>query len=61
MNIMFGLRRYADRLPIGLEKIIRGVSADTVKAFFQRWYRPERMAVVIVGDFADAGKSDFKT
>jgi predicted Zn-dependent peptidase len=49
--------RYADRLPIGLEKIIRQVSPETVKAFFSRWYRPELMAVVIVGDFTDAGEN----
>ena len=50
------LLRYADRLPIGLEKIIRGVSAPTIKAFYERWYRPENMAVVIVGDMEDAGE-----
>jgi hypothetical protein len=38
--------QYADRLPIGLESIIRNVPAETVKAFYDRWYRPENMAVV---------------
>ena len=51
------LLRYADRLPIGLEKIIRGVSPPTIKAFYERWYRPENMAVVIVGDMEDAGEA----
>ncbi len=36
--------QYADRLPIGLEKIIREVPADVVKAFYERWYRPQNMA-----------------
>ena len=47
------LPQYAERLPIGLESVIRHVDADTVKGFYQKWYRPERMAVVCIGDFAD--------
>ena len=46
--------RYADRLPIGLEKVIKGVTAETVKAFFHKWYRPENMAVIVVGDMGGA-------
>ena len=47
------LPQYAERLPIGLESVIRHVDAGTVKGFYQKWYRPERMAVVCIGDFAD--------
>eukprot|EP00892_Ulva_mutabilis_P009176 jgi/Ulvmu1/6630/UM003_0268.1 len=47
--------KYADRMPIGLESVIRGVSADTVLQFYQRWYHPHNMAVVVVGDFEDLG------
>ena len=47
------LPQYAERLPIGLESVIRHVDAATVKGFYCKWYRPERMAVVCVGDFAD--------
>lgn len=43
--------KYADRMPIGLESIIRNVSASTVKDFYNRWYHPAHMAVVVVGDF----------
>lgn len=43
--------KYADRMPIGLESIIRNVSASTVKEFYDRWYHPAHMAVVVVGDF----------
>ena len=45
------LLQYAERLPIGLKDIIEGVPAATVRAFYERWYRPENMAVVIAGDF----------
>jgi len=43
--------QYADRRPIGEEKVIRSVSAQRVRDFYRRWYRPENMAVVAVGDF----------
>lgn len=47
------LLQYAERLPIGLEKVIRTVSADTVKQFFRKWYHLHNMAVIAVGDFSD--------
>lgn len=50
---MVFLLQYADRLAIGLESVIRNVSASTVKAFYDKWYRPENMAVIVVGDFQD--------
>jgi zinc protease len=43
--------RYADRLPIGKTEIIQNAKVDTLKKFYQDWYRPELMAVVAVGDF----------
>lgn len=36
-KLMLQGARYADRLPIGLESVIKNVSADTVKAFYDRW------------------------
>lgn len=45
------LLQYAERLPIGLKDIVENVPASTVKAFYQRWYRPENMAVIVAGDF----------
>lgn len=45
--------QYAERLPIGKEDIIQWIPAWKVLAFYKRWYRPENMAVIAVGDFAD--------
>ncbi len=42
--------RYPDRLPIGLESSIRGAKSTDLQAFYHRWYQPENMAIVIVGD-----------
>lgn len=45
--------QYAERLPIGLEKVIRTVSHETVKQFYRKWYHLSDMAVIAVGDFSD--------
>jgi zinc protease len=43
--------RYAERLPIGKKEIIETFKHDTLKRFYNDWYRPDLMAVVAVGDF----------
>ncbi|GLT79043.1 hypothetical protein SLA2020_505530 [Shorea laevis] len=45
--------KYAERLPIGLEKVIRGVNTKTVKHFYHNWYHLSKMAVIAIGDFPD--------
>ncbi|CAK9136275.1 unnamed protein product [Ilex paraguariensis] len=45
--------KYAERLPIGLEKVIRTASSETVKQFYRKWYHLQNMAVIAVGDFPD--------
>lgn len=40
----------ADRSPIGTTATLNGATAAAVKAFHDRWYRPERAVVVISGD-----------
>ena len=46
--------RYAERLPIGKPEIIQNVNHDRLKQFYTDWYRPDLMAVVVVGDFDKA-------
>lgn len=41
---------YADRLPIGDINVIKTFPYDTLKAFYNTWYRPDLMAVAVVGD-----------
>jgi zinc protease len=38
------------RLPIGLTSVIETADRDLLKGFYDRWYRPDNMALVIVGD-----------
>lgn len=48
--VLFGGTRYADRLPIGKPEIITKGSRDAALRFYRDWYRPELMAVIVVGD-----------
>jgi zinc protease len=50
MPKIFNGSRYAQRLPIGQEAIIRSGSHDALRRFYKEWYRPDLMAVVVVGD-----------
>ena len=49
--IMYKNSRYAKRLPIGSPEIIENAPYNTVKRFYKDWYRPNLMAVSVVGDF----------
>jgi zinc protease len=48
--LLFKGSRYAERLPIGNPDIIRNATPDRLKQFYTDWYRPDLMAVVVVGD-----------
>ncbi len=43
--------KYADRLPIGKDDILKTFKPETIKKFYTAWYRPNLMAVVAIGDF----------
>src|SRR3546814_637340 len=43
--------RYADRLPIGKPEVIEKFEHQQLTSFYKDWYRPELMAVIVVGDF----------
>ncbi|WP_345267292.1 M16 family metallopeptidase [Nibrella viscosa] len=43
--------RYADRLPIGKEDVLRNFKKEALERFYRDWYRPDLMSVIAVGDF----------
>jgi len=49
-KVFFEGSLYNDRLPIGDMDIIKNISRERVKDFYEKWYRPDLMSVVIVGD-----------
>lgn len=44
----------ADRLPVGTETVIRTAPAARLRDLYDRYYRPERATLVMVGDFDPA-------
>ncbi len=42
--------RLAGRLPIGDEDIIRNATRELIKGYYDKWYRPDKAALVVVGD-----------
>ena len=46
--------QYAERLPIGTEESLKTFKLDAAKRFYADWYRPNLMAVVVVGDINQA-------
>jgi zinc protease len=50
----FNGSRYAQRLPIGQEAVISNFKHDALRRFQRDWYRPDLMAVVVVGDIEPA-------
>ncbi|HSR53497.1 MAG TPA: insulinase family protein [Acidobacteriota bacterium] len=45
--------RIPQRLPIGVQEARARFTADMTRAFYQKWYRPENVTVVLVGDLQD--------
>ncbi len=54
---LFAGSLYANRLPIGLDSIIKSQNYDTIRRFYKDWYRPDLMAVIVVGDI-EPGKAE---
>ena len=50
-QLIFGSSHYADRSPIGLPEVIETAPVERLRDYYERWYRPDLMAVVAVGDF----------
>lgn len=55
-NWFFGLgeSRYAKRNPGGKEDIIKNAPPEALRRFYKDWYRPDLMAVIVVGDIDPA-------
>jgi zinc protease len=51
---MFDGSKYAERLPIGKDDILKNFKHDVIKRFYRDWYRPDLMAVLVVGDIDPA-------
>ena len=43
--------RFPQRLPIGVEPVLKTADRPLLKDYYDTWYRPERLVLVMVGDF----------
>jgi zinc protease len=51
---IFDGSKYADRIPIGKPEILKTFKPEVIKRFYTDWYRPDLMAIVVVGDIDPA-------
>jgi len=52
--VLYSGSRYAQRLPIGKPEILRSAPVARLRAFYDTFYRPDRLAVIAVGDIDPA-------
>ena len=50
LPLFFAGLKFADRDTIGTEATLNAATPAGLKAFYERWYRPERATLVMVGD-----------
>ncbi|HAK45279.1 MAG TPA: hypothetical protein DCO79_05095 [Spirochaeta sp.] len=48
--VIFRNSAYADRLPIGKPEVFMNAPPQRLRDYYNTWYRPELMAVIVVGD-----------
>lgn len=53
-KVLFAGSRYAERITIGDANTIEHAPKDTVQRFYKDWYRPDLMAVFVVGEIDPA-------
>ncbi len=51
---VFAGTRYANRLPIGLPKVLKKAPISAIRQFYEDWYHPANTAVYVVGDIDPA-------
>ncbi|WP_428328161.1 M16 family metallopeptidase [Mucilaginibacter sp.] len=49
--VLLNNSRYAQRIPIGKDEVLKTFKPETIKSFYHDWYRPDLQAVIAVGDF----------
>ncbi len=50
INFAFPEHQLSKRMPIGTEEVIKNAGRDRFVEFYNDWYTPNRMAVIVVGD-----------
>lgn len=43
--------RFTRRFPIGTEAVLKNADQKVLKSYYDQWYRPDNMVLIVVGDF----------
>lgn len=47
---LFPGSKYGERMPIGLMSIVNSFKPQTLQDYYEKWYRPDNQAIIVVGD-----------
>ncbi|MDY7396761.1 insulinase family protein [Aureibaculum sp. 2210JD6-5] len=62
LPVTFNHSKYADRLPIGLMRIVENFKYQALRDFYHDWYRTDLQAIAIIGDInVDAIEAKIKS
>ena len=42
--------KYGQRMPIGLMEVVDNFKPQTLRDYYEKWYRPDNQAIIVVGD-----------
>lgn len=62
LPVVFQGSQYGNRMPIGLIEVIETFPYQVLRDYYDKWYRPDLQAIIIVGDIdVDAVEAQIKT
>ena len=50
LPVMYPDSRYGYRLPIGIMEVVDNFAPETLRAYYEKWYRPDLQGIMVVGD-----------
>lgn len=50
LPVMYPGERYGYRLPIGTMEVVDNFAPETLRAYYEKWYRPDLQGIMVVGD-----------
>ncbi|HVU84542.1 MAG TPA: pitrilysin family protein, partial [Puia sp.] len=50
LPVLLNHSRYAERIPIGTDSVLKYFQRPTILDFYKTWYRPDLQALIVVGD-----------
>ena len=51
LPLLYPNSKYGHRMPIGLMEIIDNFEPQVLRDYYEKWYRPDNQAIIVVGDF----------